>query len=188
MCCRSSRMVYHIYPIWLVLWWAATVATPWVKWISAQEVGGNPGGNGMTNGGVCTPLQQCLAILMDLMAIAAMDQKYWFSNLECYISIHFDTLRSHVKKPLFMIAPFCFATSGAMRATSEALVSSSGFPLWESGSQRQCFSASTQWYAVTSEIHWNPMDANARLPFGEENQDIISSKLTRGVCELLSSK
>ena len=92
MCCRSSRMVYHIYPIWLVLWWAATVATPWVKWISAQEVGGNPGGNGMTKGGVCAPLQQCLAILMDLMAIAAMDQKYWFSNLDCYcrgyISIH----------------------------------------------------------------------------------------------------
>ena len=58
--------------------------------------------------------------------------------------LHFDTLRSHVKKPLFMIAPFCFATSGAMRATSEALVSSSGFPLWGSGSQRQCFSASTQ--------------------------------------------
>lgn len=114
-------------------------------------------GGGRNDQRGCISLQQCLAIQMDLMAIAAIDQKYWLKLGLLLPWLHFDTLRSHVKKPLFMIAPVCFATSGAMRATSEALVSSSGFPLWGSGSQRQCFSASTQWYAVTSEIQWIPM-------------------------------
>ena len=101
MCCLSSRMVYHIYPIWLALWWAATVATPWVKWISAQEVGGDQQGEMVWPGCLYTPATMSghssgsngsngysgygskVLICIDM---------YWFSNLDCYcrgyISIH----------------------------------------------------------------------------------------------------